>query len=223
MGGYGVCSLVSGTLVHLPKTGYNCPQSRSWLFINAFAHSRKVIMTKEYFVVTIIGPDQRGLVARITDEIVAHNANIEESHMTRLGGEFTVMMLLSLSSGKSQVLLAGLERLNSEHVNVFVKETDLARLKVFEGFVPYEISVIGADHEGIVHHVAEYLAELRCQIDDMETHVTRAPVTGTPLFSMMAEVKASPEISLPQLRDQLEEIGDQLGVDITVKLSADLH
>jgi len=178
-------------------------------------------MAKEYFVVTIVGPDQRGLVARITDEIVAHDANIEESHMSRLGGEFAVLMLLSLSNGKSQALLAGLEKLKSDHVKVFVKETDLARLKVFEGFVPYEISVVGADHEGIVNHVAEYLAELRCQIDDMETHVTQAPLTGTPLFSMMAEVKAPPGISLQQLRDQLEELGDQLGVDIGVKLSAD--
>jgi glycine cleavage system transcriptional repressor len=178
-------------------------------------------MAKEYFVVTIVGPDQRGLVARITDEIVVHDANIEESHMSRLGGEFAVLMLLSLSNGKSQTLLAGLERLNSDHIKVFVKETDLTRLKVFEGYVPYEISVAGADHEGIVHHVAEYLAKLRCQIDDMETHVTRAPVTGTPLFSMMAEVKTPPGISLQQLRDQLEELGDQLGVDIDVKLSAD--
>ena len=52
----------------------------------------------------------------------------------------------------------------------------------------------------------------------METHVTKAPVTGTPLFSMQAEVQAPPEISLPQLRDKLEELGDQLGVDISVKL-----
>ena len=55
----------------------------------------------------------------------------------------------------------------------------------------------------------------------METEVTRAPVTGTPLFSMAAEVKAPPEVSLPQLRDQLEELGDQLNVDIEVKLSTD--
>jgi glycine cleavage system transcriptional repressor len=178
-------------------------------------------MAKEYFVVTIVGPDQRGLVARITDEIVSHDANIEESRMARLGGEFAVMMLLSLSNGESQTLLAGLEKLKSDQVNVFVKETDLARLKVFEGFVPYEISLVGADHEGIVHHVAEYLAKLRCQIDEMETHVTRAPVSGTPLFSMTAEVQVPPEISLPQLRDQLEALGDKLIVDIDIKLSVD--
>ena len=60
-------------------------------------------MTKEYFVVTIIGPDRRGLVASITEKIVSRNANIEESHMTRLGGEFAVLMLLSISNGKQDI------------------------------------------------------------------------------------------------------------------------
>ena len=112
-------------------------------------------MAKEYFVVTIVGPDRRGLVAGITDEITTYDANIEESHMSRLGGEFAVLMLLSLSNGNSQSLLAGLERLGNEQVKVFIKETNLARLKVFEGFVPYQISVIGADHEGIVNQVGQ--------------------------------------------------------------------
>lgn len=178
-------------------------------------------MSKEYLVVTIIGPDRRGLVAKITEEIVAQNANIEESHMARLGGEFAVIMLLSISDGNKKVLLAGLEKLNGDQVKVFIQETDLSRIKVFEGFVPYQISVIGADHEGIVHRVTEYLAEQHIQVDEMETHVTQAPVTGTPLFSMQAEVQAPPEISLPQLRDKLEDLGDQLGVDIDVQLPID--
>jgi glycine cleavage system regulatory protein len=130
-------------------------------------------------------------------------------------------MLLSLTDGNRQKLLEGLDNLNGDQVKVFVKETNLARLKVFEGFVPCEISVIGADHEGIVHHVAEYMAELRIQVDAMETHVTKAPVTGTPLFSMQAEVQTPPNISLPQLREKLEELGHQLGVDIQVKLALD--
>lgn len=180
-------------------------------------------MAKTYFVVTIIGPDRRGLVAHITEQIVALNANIEESHMARLGGEFAVLMLLSLSNGNREILLKNIDKLSGNQVKVFVKDTDLSRLKVFEGFVPYEISVIGADHEGIVHQVAEYLAELRIQVDDMETHVTQAPVTGTPLFSMHAEVQAPPEIVLSQLRDKLEDLADQLGVDIRVKLPIDLR
>ena len=175
-------------------------------------------MAKTYYVVTIIGPDRRGLVAKITEKIVAHHANIEESHMARLGGEFAVIMLLSLANGEPQTLLDGLDLLNGEQVKVFVKETSLARLEVFSGFVPYQISVIGADHEGIVHHVAEYLAELRVQVDEMETHVSQAPVTGTPLFSMHAEIQAPPELTLKTLRQKMEDVSDRLGVDIEVKL-----
>lgn len=178
-------------------------------------------MAKEYLVVTIIGPDKRGLVAQITEEIVAQRANIEESRMARLGGEFAVIMLLSISDGAKEALLKGLERLNGERVKVFVKETDLARLVVFEGFVPYLITVIGADHEGIVHSIAEYLAELRVQVDDMETHVTKAPITGTPLFSMHAEVQAPPELTIKVLREKMTDVGDRLGVDIEVKLPMD--
>ena len=178
-------------------------------------------MAKQYFVITIIGPDRRGLVAKITEEIVTNNANIEESHMARLGGEFAVIMLLAIDDNNTVELMAGLDKLNSDTIKVFVKETDLSRLKIFEGFVPYEISVIGADHEGIVHHVAEYLAELRIQVDEMETHVSQAPVTGARLFSMFAEVQAPPELTLKTLRQKMEDVGDQLGVDIEVKLPVD--
>ena len=171
-----------------------------------------------FLVVTIIGPDRRGLVAEITEEIVTHRANIEESHMARLGGEFAIIMLLSISGKDRAALLEGLEEINGESVKVFTKQTDLSRLKVFAGFVPYNISVIGADHEGIVHHVAEYLAELRIQVDEMETHVTKAPVTGARLFSMEAEIQAPPELSLKTLREKMEAVGDKFGVDIEIKL-----
>ena len=62
-------------------------------------------MSKVYLVVTAIGHDRRGTVEKITDVVVAHHANIEESKMARLGGEFAVIMLLSLSD-KDQIKLS---------------------------------------------------------------------------------------------------------------------
>ena len=138
--------------------------------------------------------------------------------MARLGGEFAVIMLLSLRNGDKSGLLASLEQLDGNEVKIFAKETDLARTKIFEGFVPYEISVIGADHEGIVHEVAEYLATELIQIETMDTDVTPAPVTGTPLFSMQATVQAPPNLTLSQLRQKLSALRDELIVDIEAKL-----
>lgn len=175
-------------------------------------------MEKEYLVANIIGPDKRGIVAKLTHIISEHQANIEESRMARLGGEFAVIMLISLPSAKKDTLSAGLAELEKDDLTIILRPTDLSRLKIFDGFVPYQISLIGADHVGIVYHVAEYLAEERIQVESLETHVTPAPVTGTPLFSMQAIIHAPPEITFRQLREKMIDLGDELLVDIDVNL-----
>ena len=178
-------------------------------------------MPKTHLVVTILGPDKRGLVAEVTETIAESNANIVESRMMRLGGEFAMMMMLSLQSEQRDECNQTLESFEAKGMEVFVKETDLSRLDKFKGFVPYEVSVWGADHEGIIHAVAEYLAEKHIQFEDVETEVTNAPITGTPLFSMKAEIAAPPTITLHDLREHLDDLSDELGVDISVKLLMD--
>jgi len=178
-------------------------------------------MDRIYLVITIIGPDRRGIVAKITEIALKYRANIEESRMARLGGDFAVIMLVTVPTDREADLLSGLELLEAQGLSVTSKTTSLARLKVFEGFVPYEISLVGADHEGIVHRVAEFLAEQRVQVETMDTHTTQAPVSGTPLFAMQAMIQAPPELSLSRLRQALMELGDALGVDIDVRLPID--
>jgi glycine cleavage system transcriptional repressor len=173
-------------------------------------------MSRAYLVVTAIGRDKRGIVEKITDVVVEHQANIEESKMARLGGEFAVIMLLSLTDEKLDKITAGFKKLKAHGLTLNIRATDLSRLKTFEGYVPFEISVIGADHEGIVNSVARYLASEHINIEDMDTHVTNAPNTGTPLFSMSARVQAPPGLNIGRLRKKLSKIGDDLDVDIEV-------
>ncbi len=178
-------------------------------------------MSKTHLVVTILGPDKRGLVAEVTETIAESKANIIESRMMRLGGEFSMMMLLSLQEDQRDECNQTMESFEAKGMEVFVKETDLSRLDKFKGFVPYEVSVWGADHEGIIHAIAEHLSEKHIQFEDVETEVNPAPITGTPLFSMNAEIAAPPTLTLHDLRDELDDLSDQLGVDISVKLLVD--
>jgi glycine cleavage system transcriptional repressor len=175
-------------------------------------------MSRVYLVVTAVGPDKRGTVEKITAVAVAHHANIEESKMARLGGEFAVIMLLSLLDENVERIISDFDDLQVQGLTVTSRITDFSRLQKFKGYVPYEISVIGADHEGIVNRVANYLASEQINIEEMDTTVTNAPNTGTPLFSMSARVQAPPDLSLGQLREKLEKVGDELDVDIEVKV-----
>ena len=175
-------------------------------------------MAKIYLVVTAVGQDRRGTVEMITDVVVNHSANIEESRMARLGGEFAVIMMLSLTDENLESLTQDLNDLNKKGLMIISRQTDLSRMEKFQGFVPYEISVLGADHEGIVNSVARYLASEQINVEEMDTRVTHAPNTGTPLFSMTARIQAPPTLSLSELRSKLADVGDELDVDIEVKL-----
>lgn len=175
-------------------------------------------MSRVHIVVTAVGHDKRGTVEKITDIAVTHHANIEESKMARLGGEFAVIMLLSLLDENVDGIISGFDNLKTQGLAVTSRITDFSRLQKFKGYVPYEISVVGADHEGIVNRVASYLASEQINIEEMDTTVTNAPNTGTPLFSMSARVQAPPDISLGQLRKKLAKAGDELDVDIEVRV-----
>jgi len=175
-------------------------------------------MAKEYLVITTVGPDKRGTVEKITEVVLGYQANIEESRMARLGGEFAVIMLVSISGAQEEALVKGLDALKDMGLTVVVRPTSLSRVEKFQGFVPYEISVVGADHEGIVHSVARYLATEQIQVESMNTHTEHAPITGVPIFSMIAQVQAPPQLTLPTLRKKLLDLGDELGVDIDVKV-----
>ena len=75
----------------------------------------------------------------------------------------------------------------------------------------------GADHEGIVHDVTGYLAGQEINVESMETEVVLAPMSGSSLFHMQAQLKIPPAVSLPELDTNLQRIAEELGVDIHVR------
>ena len=78
----------------------------------------------------------------------------------------------------------------------------------------YVLSVYGADHLGIVWSVAERLAALRINITDVSTRL----VPGTPpLYVMLLEVTAPPDLPEAQLQQEMATLAAQVRCDITAK------
>jgi len=175
-------------------------------------------MAQDFVMLTAVGRDRPGVVELITDSAVENHANIEESRMSRLGGEFAVIMLLAVAPERREALLSGLQALTGKGLTVVARSTDPSRVDALTGHVPYHLSVIGADHEGIVNRVARYLASESINVETMDTHVTHAPNTGTPLFAMRAVIQVPPHLSLAQLRRKLSDVSTELDVDVEIKL-----
>ncbi len=50
---------------------------------------------KSYLVLTAVGPDRPGLVSEISSMVLSAGANLEDSRMAILGGEFALLVLVS--------------------------------------------------------------------------------------------------------------------------------
>ena len=50
----------------------------------------------------------------------------------------------------------------------------------------------------------------------MHTEVSAEPKSGTPLFTMSAEVVVPPRLKVDDLREAMDFIGDEMGVDTKV-------
>jgi glycine cleavage system regulatory protein len=169
-----------------------------------------------YLVVTITCPDRPGVVERITEVIVGFAANWEESRLARLGGDFAGIIKLSVAPEKVETLTQSLRALADEQMSVLVKTAQSVVADPLAGYCLYELRLVGADHEGIVHRVASYLAGQGINVENLETEMVLAPMSATPLFQMRAQIKVPPCLPLAELAANLERIGDALGVDIAV-------
>ena len=167
-------------------------------------------------VLILTGHDRIGIVEQVTKEVLKYGGNIEASRMARLGGEFAMLMLVSVPAGELEKLSQGVDSLRDEGYEVTVRQTEQSDPVQYAGWMPYQVEVSGADHEGIIHHITHRLSEQGINIETLDTSMVEAPMSGTPLFMMAAVVLVPPALSYRALQDDLRTVGDGLNVDVEV-------
>jgi glycine cleavage system transcriptional repressor len=171
---------------------------------------------RKNIVLTLTGSDRVGIVDAVTEILMKYDGNVETSRMARLGGEFAMLMLVSIDEKQLGNLEQGLSGLREEGFQVTTKRTELNIEQKYAGWLPYQIEVHGADHEGIVHKVAHYLTQRGINIESMDTGIVPAPMSGTLFFSMSAVVVVPPHLPHKDWLADLDEVADQLNVEIKV-------
>ena len=168
------------------------------------------------FVITLTGPDRIGVVEEVTAVILELGGNVESSRMARLGGEFSMLMLVTVPAGRAGAVEPAFGGLSGKGFRINITATDRAAAEAHRGWFRYQIEVHGADHEGIIHEIARGLTQRRINIEWADTGTTRAPVSGAALFSMTALVAVPPDIAEHEWTAELREAAQQANVGITV-------
>ncbi len=140
----------------------------------------------KWYMLTVVGQDRPGIVARVTSALYQGGCNLGEASMLRLGGNFTIMLMVQYD-GSGDALLAVLQPVGEElglHCHVDEIEGGLHRRLDPD----VRVTVFGADRAGIVARVTTALADAGMNILDLESDV--AGSEDKPIYVMHMEGRA---------------------------------
>jgi glycine cleavage system transcriptional repressor len=172
--------------------------------------------TRNYLVLTAVGPDRPGLVNGISSLILGAGANLEDSRMAILGGEFALLVLISGAQAEVERVERELPALGEKlGLRVMLKHTRPDEVQ--RRFLPYSLRVTGVDRPGIVHGVSDLLARRGVNVASLDSRLAHAPLSGTPMFVLEAELQVPSELALSELRRELGALCDDENLDYVLE------
>ncbi|MET0072260.1 MAG: ACT domain-containing protein [Candidatus Thiodiazotropha sp.] len=141
-------------------------------------------------MLTLVGEDQPGIVARVTDALYRGGCTLGETSMIRLGGNFTIMMMVD--GGQSEQALESLIAPVADQLQLKF-HLDPMHGGLHRHRVPnYQVRVNGADRAGIVAKVTGALAECGFNILELASDVVGD--SAKPVYIMTIQGYAEAEI-----------------------------
>lgn len=166
-------------------------------------------------VMTIIGPDRPGLVEMVADIVAGHGGNWLESRMSHLGGQFAGILRIHVPAEKERVLLDALRQLESRGLKVVAHSDNVASSSGERKLA--ELEVMGNDRPGIVRQISHALAEHGVNVEELNTEVVSAAMSGEMLFKAQAKLNIPGGCKISELQKKLEKIAHDLMVDVALR------
>ena len=172
-------------------------------------------------LITATGLDRNGIVSETTKIVSDNGGNVSESRAVKLGGHFSLMMLVSAPKSTLFAMTSQLTSIGAIPgvlVNAYeapaTASLPYSNLS-YAGIVRLE----GADQPGIIYAVTKILASHGLSIDRMTTAQEDAPFGGTTLFFMEGLVTKGPGtmpgvLNSSTLREELCTLGKSMNCDI---------
>lgn len=172
---------------------------------------------RKSLVLTVIGDDRPKIVEALAEQVLAAGANWEESQMARLAGKFAGLLRVSVEADRAAALAERLTAVGGG-LTVVVEETGDASAATGRAL---HLDLIGNDRPGIIRDISRALAAEHINIEELETDVTSAAMTGDLLFRAHAHVRVPPDVTLEALRAKLEALAGELMVDLELEHAED--
>ena len=171
-----------------------------------------------HFALAAVGRDRPGIVAAVTEVLLDHSLNIEDSQATILRGHFTMTLVVATPGGFDEATLRDdLDRVRERLGLEALVLSELEELGPSARPAPSHIvTLYGADHPGIVHAATAALAERGIDVTDMTTRLA-GDGGAEPLYALMMEVALPAEAEAEELGEALRRVGADQGVEVSLR------
>lgn len=170
------------------------------------------------YIMTAFGKDRPGIVADVTQVLYENGCNLEDSTMTLLAGEFTLILLFTTGSQQdiSDDLLKECRRLEHEKgVSAFLRPVSESTAAPKTDYTARTLHVEGLDKAGIVYRVSRFLADNNLNIVDLVSRIQASPESGTSFYLMDIHIQVPEGSDLNKVSDGLALVSEELNVDIS--------
>lgn len=159
----------------------------------------------DWRMLTLVGADRPGIVAAVAQALYDHGFSLGEASMMRLGGNFTIMMMI-VGPGDVEALLAPLAQSMGLRLHLFE-----AGGRLHSHLAPnVQVRVHGADRAGIVAQVTGALAERGFNILELSSDV--AGTAQKPVYLM--HIEGYCDCPIEELEQAITHLGE-LNVDVS--------
>ena len=163
---------------------------------------------------TFIATDKPGLIEKLSNTVSEHGGNWLESRMSQLGGYFTGITRVQISSAQRQSLITALESLSSNDIDITI-QADKADDKTAK-YKQLTLNLLGIDRPGILRELTGALTALDINVCEMNTNISSAAMSAEPLFAATAQIQVPESVDLKLLTEKLDHVANELTVDINL-------
>lgn len=170
-----------------------------------------------HLAVMAVGRDRPGIVAAVSEVLLRHGLNIEDSRMTILGGHFATMLIVAGPDPIDERALGSdlLEAARGVGLE-WIDAKPIADVAPAAAEATHVVTVYGIDHPGIVHGVAAALGDRDVNITDLTTRVVPGEEDEA-VYVMMLEVALPRRMRVGALEQALAAVGAEQGVEVTIR------
>lgn len=175
------------------------------------------IFMRQYLVISLISDDRPGVVEQLSATIANHGGSWEDSRMAHFAGKFAGILRVGVNSADQYKLRQAINALAGDDFKLQIED---ARAIGKATRQTLKLKLVGNDRPGIVREISRTLAARQINLEQLDTGYSSAPWSGEPLFNAECIISVAGPLDLEGLREALNEVANELGVEIDCEKQA---